>query len=82
MITEYELYSDERIETRMGSRFLSIGGIICTDSGQKRLLGRLQQVRRSYALSREMRWGKVSNRHLQGYTEWVNHFSMIHTRGT
>ena len=58
----------------MGSRFLSIGGTICTNRGHERLLDKLQQVRRSYTLSQEMRWGKVSNRHLRGYIEWVNAF--------
>jgi hypothetical protein len=56
MITKYELYSDERMEAQGGSRYLSIGGVICTYRGRERLLAELQQVRRSHALNQEMRW--------------------------
>jgi hypothetical protein len=62
------------MEAHDGSTYLSIGGVICTYRGQERLLAELQQVRLSHALNEEMRWGKVSNRHLRGYMEWLDAF--------
>ncbi len=37
MITEYELYADERRPSRTG-RWLWLGGVVCTDRGRARLL--------------------------------------------
>ena len=37
MITEYELYSDEREHRNASGKHLLLGGIVCTDNGRKRL---------------------------------------------
>jgi hypothetical protein len=73
MITEYELYGDERKEKR-GTRYLTLGGIICTSVGRERLLTRLQNIRQSHGLTREMRWARVSTRHFGGYKAWLDAF--------
>jgi hypothetical protein len=73
MITEYELYGDERKEKR-GTRYLTLAGIICTSFGRDRLLTRLQSIRQSHGLIQEMRWAKISSRHLDGYKEWLDAF--------
>src|SRR5215813_5356589 len=36
MITEYELYADERKEKHCTAKYLTIAGIICTDRGRQR----------------------------------------------
>ena len=74
MITEYELYSDERYVGHDGRRYLFLGGIICTNRGRTRLLEQLKATRSKYGLEREMRWGKVSARYLDGYCDWVDSF--------
>jgi Protein of unknown function (DUF3800) len=74
MITEYELYCDERHEKRRGSRYLTIAGIICTGSGCDRLLTKLQNVRQGHQLAHEMRWAKISSRYLDGYKAWLDAF--------
>jgi hypothetical protein len=71
MVTEYELYSDERMTE---GRWLWLGGVVCTDKGRSRLLSRLSDVRARYLLSHEMKWGRVSNRHWDAYRAWVDVF--------
>jgi hypothetical protein len=71
MITEYELYSDERYE---GQNKLLLGGLVVTDAGRERIARRLGEVRSQYSLVREMRWGKVSKEYLGAYKEWVETF--------
>jgi hypothetical protein len=74
MITEYELYSDERYQEVRGERHLLLGGIVCTDGGRKRIQNALTQVRNQFSLAHEMRWAKVSNAYLNAYKAWVNVF--------
>lgn len=71
MITEYELYSDERYED--GEKLL-LGGLVVTDRGRVRIANSLQSLRSQYGLSHEMRWGRVSRRYLKAYEEWVDAF--------
>ena len=71
MITEYELYSDERYEDQ---KRLLLGGLIVTDRGRERITSHLEQVRSQYSLSREMRWGKVSEQYIKAYKEWIETF--------
>lgn len=72
MITEYVLYSDERKNSPDG--FLTLGGIVCTDRGRARLLGALTEVRTSFGLGKEVRWGKASSAYLAGYRAWIDTF--------
>jgi hypothetical protein len=74
MITKYELYSDERFQKHQSTRYLLIGGIICTDRRRARLHRRLTEVRNAFGLTREMRWAKVSKRFLEAYQAWVDVF--------
>lgn len=74
MITEYELYSDERSISFSGRRYLFVGGVVCTQTGRDRLLYSISQVQSSHHLSREMKWGKVSFRYLEAYKSWVDIF--------
>jgi len=71
MITEYELYSDERYH---GDRYLLLGGIICTERGAERLRAECNAVRVKFQLKREMRWGKISKSFLQSYIAWADVF--------
>lgn len=71
MITEYEMYSDERYEDQ---KRLLLGGLIVTDKGRERITSQLEQVRSQYSLTREMRWGKVSKQYLAAYKEWTETF--------
>lgn len=74
MITEYELYSDERRHKSKTEEYLVLGGVVCTDKGSKRLRNALSKVRKNFNLSSEMRWGKVSNKYLDAYKAWMNVF--------
>jgi hypothetical protein len=74
MITEYELYTDERKEKQRAAQYLTIAGIICTDRGRQRLLTNLQNVRLGHGLTAEMRWTKISRRHVDGYKAWLDTF--------
>jgi hypothetical protein len=74
MITEYELYADERKEKHCTAKYLTIAGIICTDRGRQRLLTNLKNVRQSYGLTREMRWAKISLRYVDAYKGWLDTF--------
>jgi hypothetical protein len=74
MITEYELYADERETQGRSGHWFWLGGVVCTDKGRARLLGGLSDVRARYGLSREMKWRKVSQRHLDAYRAWVDVF--------
>jgi hypothetical protein len=82
MITEYELYSDERKERAAGADFLTIGGVICTNRGQERLLGSIVKLRTDYSsLTYEVGWKKVSIRYLEAYKGWLDvFFSDPHAR--
>lgn len=81
VITEYELYSDERETTLADVRYLFLGGVICTDRGRQRLLAALRAVRSIHALGAEMKWGRVSSRHLDGYRDYLRvFFSDPHAR--
>ena len=72
MITEYELYSDEREHGNADGKHLLLGGVICTDNGRKRLRDALSHVRNEFCLSREMRWAKVSKAYLDAYKAWMD----------
>ena len=74
MITEYELYSDERYQNHENIRYLLLGGIICTNKGRDRLHRELQKVRSRFDLTKEMRWTRVSRRFLEAYKSWVDVF--------
>jgi hypothetical protein len=78
MITEYELYSDERYYHPSGKRYTMIGGIISTAKGRERMVNRLIQVRKKFNLTSEMRWGRVSNSHIDGYKNWLHVFFEDH----
>jgi hypothetical protein len=69
-MNEYELYADER-QTRP---FFWLGGVICTDKGRSRLLGKLLDVRSQYSLEREMKWRRVSRAYFDAYRSWVDVF--------
>jgi len=71
VITEYELYTDERYHL---NRYLMLGGIICTNKRRELLLENLRQIREKFGLTAELRWGKVSNRFLGAYKAWVDVF--------
>jgi hypothetical protein len=72
MITEYELYSDERKDTPKG--YLILGGIVCTDRGRERLLVRLSETRKRHGLGQEIGWGKVSKSYLDGFKAYLDVF--------
>ena len=74
MITEYELYSDEREVRHEGSRYLFVGGVICTDNGRVRLQGELESIRGEHGLTGEVKWRKASKRYLDVYGDWVRVF--------
>ncbi|MHB1954586.1 MAG: hypothetical protein ACYCOU_12640 [Sulfobacillus sp.] len=74
MITEYELYSDERIHKNVGQKYLLLGGVVCTDKGHERIGDALSTVRDEFALSHEMRWAKVSDSYLDAYKAWMDVF--------
>jgi hypothetical protein len=75
MITEYELYSDEREHRNAsGQKHLLLGGVVCTDNGGERLREALSKVRAKFSLSDEMRWAKVSKAYLDAYKEWIGVF--------
>jgi hypothetical protein len=69
-ITEYEVYSDERYEK---SRAL-LGALIVTNKGRERMIKKLGAVRNDYSLSKEMKWGKISNNYLSEYKAWIDIF--------
>ena len=70
MVTEYEIYIDERYQ----QSFLMLGGLICTEKGRQRLSAQLTQVREQFGLNKEMRWGKVSTSYLDAYKVWIDVF--------
>jgi hypothetical protein len=73
MITEYELYSDERKDTPKG--FLILGGVVCTDHGRDRLLDSLATVRSSHSINEEIHWSKTATAGLlSGYRAWIDAF--------
>jgi hypothetical protein len=74
VITEYELYSDERRQSAPGADYLTLGGLICTDAGRIRLLAGVKQVRDRYGLHGEIRWTKASTRYFEAYRECVDVF--------
>ena len=74
MITEYELYCDERYHTKSGKHHLLLGGIVCTENGRQRLQDALTRVRGQFSLTHEMRWAKVSNAYLNAYKAWTKVF--------
>jgi len=74
MITEYEVYSDEREVSASGRRWFFLGGVACTQAARQRLLASLSQVRVRHSLSSEMKWGKVSARYLDAYRDWADAF--------
>jgi hypothetical protein len=75
VITEYELYSDERRQSAPGADYLTLGGLICTDAGRLRLLAGIKHVRSRHGLDYgEIRWTKASTRHFEAYRECVDVF--------
>jgi hypothetical protein len=70
MTTEYQLYADER----KAGHWFWFGGVVGTDRGCSRLLRELSDVRAHHGLSREMKWGKVSQGYLDAYRAWVDVF--------
>ena len=71
MITEYELYSDERYQD---PNSLLLGGIICTSQRRAILESALMKVRSEANLTHEMRWRKVSKKYLDAYKAWIDVF--------
>lgn len=69
-MTDYELYADER----RTDQFFWLGGLICTDSGRSRLLSKLADVRSQYALTREMKWTRISKAYFDAYRSWADVF--------
>ncbi len=74
MITEYELYSDEREHKNADGKHLVLGGVVCTDKGRERIRNALSNVRENLSLSHEMRWTKVSKAYLDAYKAWMDVF--------
>lgn len=74
MITEYELYSDERVQKSANRKHLVLCGLVCTDKARGRLLDALKKVRTKFSLSHEVRWAKVSNAYLEAYKAWIDVF--------
>ena len=72
MITEYELYSDERKEKHNGNSYLTIGGLVCTDKGRDRLQAKLKDLRND--LTGEVGWKKVSTFYVEAYKAWLDIF--------
>ena len=70
-ITEYHLYSDERLHPKP---YIILGGIVCTDKGADRIHDQLSKVRADYGLTREMRWTKISRKYSEEYTAWIDAF--------
>jgi hypothetical protein len=70
MTTNYQLYADER----KTDNWFWFGGVVGTDTGCSRLVGKLSDVRAHHGLTREMKWGKVSRRYADGYRAWVDVF--------
>jgi hypothetical protein len=73
LVTEYELYADERRPSRE-HKLLWFGGLVCTDTGRSRLLSGLSHVRTHYDMTHEMNWGRVSQYHFDAYRAWVDVF--------
>jgi hypothetical protein len=73
LVTEYELYADERRPSRENKWFW-FGGVVCTDKGRSRLLAGLSNVRTQYSMSHEMKWGRASTYHFEAYRAWVDVF--------
>jgi hypothetical protein len=71
VITEYELYPDERYEDH---RKLLLGGLVVRETGRRRIASRLAELTSQYSLSHEMRWGKVFLQYLEPYKAWVGSF--------
>jgi hypothetical protein len=71
VITEYELYSDERGVRHDGHRYLFLGGLICTDSGRDRLI---RSIRSPQSPCAEMRWSKMSKSYLNEYCRLADVF--------
>jgi len=74
MITEYEVYSDERWDKTPQANHMCLGGIICTNKGRERLLSALASVRTSEGLHGEAGWKKVSNHYIEAYKKWLDIF--------
>jgi hypothetical protein len=74
MITEYELYSDERKEKHNGNSYLTVGGLVCTDKGRDRLLAKLTLLRDAISFTGEIGWKNVSTFYLDIYKAWLNVF--------
>jgi hypothetical protein len=72
MITEYELYSDERKEKHNGNSYLTIGGLVCTDKGRDRLLAKLKELR--CVLTGEVGWKNASTFYFEAYKAWLDVF--------
>jgi hypothetical protein len=73
MVTEYELYADERRPSRE-NQWLWFGGVVCTDKRSPRLRSRLADIRTHYGMTHEMKWGRVSQYHFDAYCAWVDVF--------
>lgn len=76
MVTYYELYSDECRPQVPNKDYLVLGGLICTETGRRRLFVNLEQVRRRHNKRGEMKWNEISNSNLdfEAYKDWVNVF--------
>lgn len=74
MITEYELYSDERYCNIPGVRYLCIGGLICTSRRREHLNAGLQLVRERSGLGGEIKWGRISSHHFDSYQDYMRVF--------
>jgi hypothetical protein len=74
MITEYEVYSDERWDKTLQINYMCLGGIICTDKGRERLLSALASVHTTEGPRGEAGWKKISNRYVEAYKKWLDIF--------
>jgi hypothetical protein len=74
VVTEYELYADERETRGQICHYFWLGGVVCTDKGRSRLLNELRDVRVRYGLTKEMKWDKISRRYVDAYCAWTDVF--------
>src|SRR5579883_374865 len=74
MMTQFEVYSDERLENTSGENLLLLGGIVCSQARRDIVQEKLCRVRMKHGLARELKWGKISKRYLPGYREWLDCF--------
>lgn len=71
MITEYELFSDERYKNHE----LLLGGLICTHNGAERIAKGLMNVRDQFGLKHEVHWSNgFTASYFYAYKAWADVF--------